>query len=48
MHPTTDCPETKATKDRMARAQPADNQRVVAHVGVLGSTAHPGLPLKVF
>jgi hypothetical protein len=31
-HPTRDCPETK---DRMARAQPADNQRVVAH------TYHP-------
>jgi hypothetical protein len=30
-HPTRDCPETKATKDRMSRAQPADNQRVVAH-----------------
>jgi hypothetical protein len=30
-HPTRDCPETKATKDRMARAQPADNPRVVAH-----------------
>jgi hypothetical protein len=30
-HPTRDCPETKATKDMMARAQPADNPRVVAH-----------------
>jgi hypothetical protein len=30
-HPTRDCPETKATKDRMSRAQPADNQWVVAH-----------------
>jgi hypothetical protein len=30
-HPTRDCPETKATRDRMSRAQPADNQRVVAH-----------------
>jgi hypothetical protein len=30
-HPTRDCPETKATRDRMARAQPADNPRVVAH-----------------
>jgi hypothetical protein len=29
--PTRDCPETKATRDRMARAQPADNPRVVAH-----------------
>jgi hypothetical protein len=35
MHHTRDCPETKATKDRMAKAQPADNQRVVAH------TYHP-------
>jgi hypothetical protein len=26
-----DCPETKATRDRMSRAQPADNPRVVAH-----------------
>jgi hypothetical protein len=26
-----DCLETKATKDRMSRAQPADNQRVAAH-----------------
>jgi hypothetical protein len=34
-HPTKDCPETKATKDRMARNQPADNQQVVAH------TYHP-------
>jgi hypothetical protein len=31
MHPTRDCPETKATRDRMARAQPTDNPRVVAH-----------------
>jgi hypothetical protein len=30
-HPTRDCPETKATRDRMARAQPADNPRVIAH-----------------
>src|SRR5688572_30018073 len=30
-HQTKDCPETKATKDRMARAQPSDNPRVVAH-----------------
>jgi hypothetical protein len=30
-HPTRDCSETKATGDRMARAQPADNPRVVAH-----------------
>jgi hypothetical protein len=30
-HPTRDCPETKATRDRMSRAQPADNPRVVAH-----------------
>jgi hypothetical protein len=30
-HPTRDCPETKATRDRMSRAQPANNQRVVAH-----------------
>jgi hypothetical protein len=30
-HPTWDCPETKATRDRMSRAQPADNPRVVAH-----------------
>jgi hypothetical protein len=30
-HPTRDCPETKATKDKMSRAQPTDNQRVVAH-----------------
>jgi hypothetical protein len=30
-HPTRDCPETKAARDRMARAQPADNPRVVAH-----------------
>jgi hypothetical protein len=30
-HQTRDCPETKATRDRMARAQPADNHRVVAH-----------------
>jgi hypothetical protein len=30
-HPTRDCPETKATRDRMSRAQPADNQRVVVH-----------------
>jgi hypothetical protein len=30
-HPTRDCLETKATRDRMSRAQPADNQRVVAH-----------------
>jgi hypothetical protein len=30
-HPSRDCPETKATKDRMSRAQSADNQRVVAH-----------------
>jgi hypothetical protein len=29
--PTRDCPETKATRDRMSRAQPTDNQRVVAH-----------------
>jgi hypothetical protein len=32
VHPTRDCPETKATRDRMSRAQPADNQRVVAHI----------------
>jgi hypothetical protein len=31
VHPTRDCPETKATRDRMAQAQPADNPRVVAH-----------------
>jgi hypothetical protein len=31
VHPTRDCPETKATRDRMARAQPADKPRVVAH-----------------
>jgi hypothetical protein len=31
VHPTRDCPETTATRDRMARAQPADNPRVVAH-----------------
>jgi hypothetical protein len=30
-HPTRDCPETKATRDRMSRAQPADNPRVVTH-----------------
>jgi hypothetical protein len=30
-HPTRDCPKTKATRDRMSRAQPADNPRVVAH-----------------
>jgi hypothetical protein len=30
-HPTRDCPETKATRDRMSRAQLADNQRVVVH-----------------
>jgi hypothetical protein len=30
-HQTRDCPETKATRGRMARAQPADNPRVVAH-----------------
>jgi hypothetical protein len=30
-HPTRDCPETKATRDWMSRAQPADNPRVVAH-----------------
>jgi hypothetical protein len=30
-HPTRDCPETKATRHRMSRAQSADNQRVVAH-----------------
>jgi hypothetical protein len=30
-HPTKDCPETKATRDRMSRAQPAYNPRVVAH-----------------
>ena len=30
-HPTRDCPETKATKDRMARVAPADNQRSIAH-----------------
>jgi hypothetical protein len=29
-HPTRDYPETKATRDRMSRAQPADNPRVVA------------------
>jgi hypothetical protein len=29
--PPRDCPETKATRDRMSRAQPADNPRVVAH-----------------
>jgi hypothetical protein len=29
--PTRDCPETKATRDRISIAQPADNQRVVAH-----------------
>jgi hypothetical protein len=34
-HPTRVCPETKATQDRMVRAQPANNQRVVAH------TYHP-------
>jgi hypothetical protein len=31
MHPTRDCPETKATRDRMVWAQPTDNPRVVAH-----------------
>jgi hypothetical protein len=31
MHPTRDCPKTKATRDRMSRAQLANNQRVVAH-----------------
>jgi hypothetical protein len=30
-HPTRECPETKATRDRMSRAQPVDNPRVVAH-----------------
>jgi hypothetical protein len=30
-HPTRDCSETKATRDRMSRAQPADNPIVVAH-----------------
>jgi hypothetical protein len=30
-HPTRDCPETKATRDKMSQAQPADNPRVVAH-----------------
>jgi hypothetical protein len=30
-HPTRDCPKTKATRDRMSQAQPADNPRVVAH-----------------
>jgi hypothetical protein len=30
-HQTRDCPETKTTRDRMARAQPADNPRVLAH-----------------
>jgi hypothetical protein len=30
-HPTRDCLEMKATMDRMSRAQPTDNQRVVAH-----------------
>jgi hypothetical protein len=30
-HQTKDCPKTKATRDRMARAQPAGNPRVVAH-----------------
>jgi hypothetical protein len=30
-HLTRDCPETKATRDRMSRAQLADNPRVVAH-----------------
>jgi hypothetical protein len=30
-HPTRNCPETKATRDRISRAQPADNPRVVAH-----------------
>jgi hypothetical protein len=30
-HQTRDCPETKVIRDRMARAQPADNPRVVAH-----------------
>jgi hypothetical protein len=30
-HPTRDCPETKATRDRMSHAQPTDNPRVVAH-----------------
>jgi hypothetical protein len=30
-HLTRDCPETKPTRDRMSRAQPAANQRVVAH-----------------
>jgi hypothetical protein len=30
-HPTRDCPETKAIRDRMARAEPAYNPRVVAH-----------------
>jgi hypothetical protein len=31
-HPTRDCPETKATRDKMSRAQPADNPRVVAQI----------------
>jgi hypothetical protein len=31
VHPTRDCPETKATRDKMSRGQPADNPRVVAH-----------------
>jgi hypothetical protein len=30
-HPISDCPETKATRDRMSWAQPPDNQRVVTH-----------------
>jgi hypothetical protein len=30
-HPTRDCPETKATRDRMSRPQPTNNLRVVAH-----------------
>jgi hypothetical protein len=34
-HPTRDYPETKATKDRMAKNQLANNQQVVAH------TYHP-------
>lgn len=30
-HPTRDCPDTKETKERMARAAPANNQQAIAH-----------------
>jgi hypothetical protein len=41
VHPTRDCPETKAARDRMARAQPADNPRVVAHTYQQPPTIQP-------